>query len=92
MVKEFNVTFNNISGISWWSVLLMEETVSSLRSTWRKPPAADKLYHIMWYRVHLTMSDHDHDGPQFIQVVTYTIHIPKSTLEFGTYRCVYFNF
>ena len=22
----FNATFNNISGISWWSVLLMEET------------------------------------------------------------------
>jgi hypothetical protein len=22
----FNVTFNNISVISWWSVLLMEET------------------------------------------------------------------
>jgi len=22
----FNVTFNNISAISWWSVLLVEET------------------------------------------------------------------
>jgi len=22
----FNATFNNISGISWWSVLLVEET------------------------------------------------------------------
>ena len=22
----FNVTFNNILGISWWSVLLVEET------------------------------------------------------------------
>jgi hypothetical protein len=25
-VMVFNATFNNISGISWWSVLLMEET------------------------------------------------------------------
>jgi len=26
-IMEFNVTFNNISAILWWSVLLMEETV-----------------------------------------------------------------
>jgi hypothetical protein len=25
-VMVFNVTFNNISAISWWSVLLVEET------------------------------------------------------------------
>jgi hypothetical protein len=25
-VMVFNATFNNISGISWWSVLLVEET------------------------------------------------------------------
>jgi hypothetical protein len=25
-VMEFNVSFNNISVISWWSVLLVEET------------------------------------------------------------------
>ena len=25
-VMVFNVTFNNISAISWWSVLLIEET------------------------------------------------------------------
>ena len=25
-VMEFNATFNNISAISWWSVLLVEET------------------------------------------------------------------
>ena len=29
----FNATFNNISIISWWSVLLVEDT----QSTWRKP-------------------------------------------------------
>jgi hypothetical protein len=26
MATVFNVTFNNISVISWWSVLLVEET------------------------------------------------------------------
>jgi hypothetical protein len=26
IVMVFNTTFNNISVISWWSVLLMEET------------------------------------------------------------------
>jgi hypothetical protein len=29
----FNATFNNISVILWWSVLLVEE----IGSTWRKP-------------------------------------------------------
>jgi hypothetical protein len=29
MVKVFNATFNNISVISWWSVLLVEETGGS---------------------------------------------------------------
>jgi hypothetical protein len=24
---EFNITFNNISAISWWSALLVEETI-----------------------------------------------------------------
>ena len=39
----FNATFNNISAISWQSVLLVEET-----------QVADKLYHIMLFQVHLT--------------------------------------
>ena len=38
----FNATFNNISVISWRSVLLMEET------------GEYKLYHIILYRVHLS--------------------------------------
>ena len=36
----FNVTFNNISVISWWSALLVEKT-SNLPQV--------KLYHIMLY-------------------------------------------
>ena len=40
-----NATFNNISAISWRSVLLVEETWR----TRRKPMTCGKLYHIMWY-------------------------------------------
>ena len=46
-VMVFNATFNNISVISWWSVLLVEEIGGVL------PKVTDKLYHIMMYRVHL---------------------------------------
>jgi len=41
MVMVFNATFNNISVISWRSVLLVEETTDLLQVT-------DKLYHIMF--------------------------------------------
>ena len=39
-VAKLNTTFNNISVLSWWSVLLVEETTDLSQ-------ASDKLYHIM---------------------------------------------
>jgi hypothetical protein len=48
----FNAIFNNISVISWRSVLLVEETGVPVEN--HRPVAShcQTLYHIMLYRVH----------------------------------------
>jgi len=40
----FNATFNNISVISWWSVLLVEDS----EKTTDLPQVTNKLFHIMY--------------------------------------------
>jgi hypothetical protein len=48
----FNATFNNVSDISWWSVLLVEET----EKTTDLSQVTDKTLSRMLYRVHLAIN------------------------------------
>jgi hypothetical protein len=73
-----NATFNNISVISWQSVLLVEETWVPSENHW--PSASHyKLHHIMLYtlpvsgiRTHIVLSSHSK-----LYILTY-LHIIKS--------------
>ena len=54
-VMVFNATVNNTSSIAWRSVLLVEET-GVTGENHRPVEVAEKLYHIMLYRIFLVVS------------------------------------
>jgi hypothetical protein len=51
----FNATFNDISVISWWSVLSVEKTEYPEKNN-RLAAITSNLYHILLYRVHLPIA------------------------------------
>ena len=78
-VLVFNTTFNNISVITWQSVLLVEETRVP-RETHDLQQVTDKLTnHIMLYWVHLTMS----------RIQTHNFGGGRHYLHIGSYKSSY---
>jgi hypothetical protein len=76
----FNAIFNNISVISWRSVLLVEHP----EKTTNLPQVTDTLHHIMLYRVHLAYtSSHNvvSSTPRLIGIRTHDISYDRHWLH-----------
>ena len=75
----FNATFNNISALAWWSVLLVEEAEYPEKTT-DLPQVTDKLNNIKLNRVHIAWAGFE---PKYIILIpvlvrhTYPARIPS---------------
>ena len=78
-VMVFNATFNNISVISWRSVLLMEETIDL-------PQVTDKLYHTMLYRGLPTLLAISTDSIGSCKSNYHTFMATSTPYLFGTFK------
>jgi len=70
MIMVFNATFNNISGISWRSVLLVEET----GVPWEKPRPAESHRQTLWHNVASSTPRHERDSTRWDQDLVQNRH------------------
>ena len=76
MVKAFNATFNNISVISWQSVLLVEQNRVPGENHW---PVASHEHNLQWGETKFTSSNKPEltvlqENHQVVQKINFTNH------------------